>query len=211
MFTNLLAQNIRRLRLESNLTQEELALRLGVTGQAVSRWERGECCPDIALLPGLSNLFGVTADELLGMDELRSRARLHEVYSQEQALARQGKYCEAVQVLEQALKLWPNERGLMSELAQALAMAGAFDRAAALCECMLADATVSAKLRSSTMAALCYIYCMAGEPAKARALASSLPHARESREAVLQAMDDGAANADMLRLIWLGEVTMHNG
>jgi len=206
MIMNVLAENIRRLRLASGLTQEELALRLSVTGQAVSRWERGECCPDIALLPGLVNLFGVTADELLGMDELRSRARLNEVYSRAHELAREGKYAEAVQKLEQALKLWPNERGLMGELAQALVMAGEqLDRAIALCECVLADATVSVKLRGSTMAALCYIYCIADESEKARALAQELPHARESCEAVLLGLESCEADAGKLRELWLGE------
>ena len=205
MFTDLLAQNIRRLRLARDLTQEELAVRLGVTGQAVSRWERGECCPDIALLPGLANLFGVTADELLSMDELRGRARLGECYAKAQNLARQGKYREAAQLLDQALQRWPNERGLMNELAMALALAGELDRAMALCECVLADAAVHGKLRSSTTAALCYMYCMAGEGSKARALAGSLPHARESREAVLQSLDDNTDNKDTLRFIWVGE------
>ncbi len=76
-----LAQNIRRLRLEQGLTQEELAERFGVTGQAVSRWEREECYPDITLLPGLANLFGVTLDKLMGMEELCGREQLQVVYA----------------------------------------------------------------------------------------------------------------------------------
>ena len=52
-----IAKNLRRLRLDKGLTQEELAERVGVTGQAVSKWERDECYPDITLLPGLANCF----------------------------------------------------------------------------------------------------------------------------------------------------------
>ena len=50
-----IGDNIRRLRRERGLTQETLAEFLGVTFQSVSKWERGESCPDIAMLP--ANLF----------------------------------------------------------------------------------------------------------------------------------------------------------
>ena len=53
-------------RKELGLTQEALAERLGVTNQAVSKWELDQCCPDIALLPALAELFGVSIDELFG-------------------------------------------------------------------------------------------------------------------------------------------------
>ena len=55
-------------RKEKKLTQEELAERMGVSAQAVSKWENGLSCPDITLLPPLAALFGVTVDELLGVE-----------------------------------------------------------------------------------------------------------------------------------------------
>ena len=53
-------------RKEKELTQEALAQRLGVTNQAVSKWESDQCCPDIMLLPELADVFGITIDELFG-------------------------------------------------------------------------------------------------------------------------------------------------
>ena len=50
------------------LTQEGLAQRLGVTNQAVSKWESGQSCPDIALLPSLADIFGITIDALFGRE-----------------------------------------------------------------------------------------------------------------------------------------------
>ena len=50
------------------LTQEGLAQKLGVTNQAVSKWESGQSCPDIALLPAIADLFGITIDELFGRE-----------------------------------------------------------------------------------------------------------------------------------------------
>lgn len=61
-----IAENIRRLRQEQELTQSQLAERLGVSYQAVSRWENETTYPDIELLPTIAALFEITVDELLG-------------------------------------------------------------------------------------------------------------------------------------------------
>ena len=56
---------IKKLRKDNNLTQDELAKKLGVTYQAVSKWENGKSIPDIAILKDISILFNVNIDELL--------------------------------------------------------------------------------------------------------------------------------------------------
>ncbi len=61
-----LGEQMKELRLVNGLTQEELAHSLGVTAQAVSRWEKGICYPDMELIPSLANLYGVSIDELFG-------------------------------------------------------------------------------------------------------------------------------------------------
>ena len=66
MSTIKINENIAFLRRQKGLTQEELATALGVTNQAVSKWESAQCCPDIQLLPAIADLFEVSADELLG-------------------------------------------------------------------------------------------------------------------------------------------------
>ncbi len=59
---------IRRLRMERGWTQEALAERISVTSQAVSKWETEQSLPDISQVPLLARTFGVTTDELFGMD-----------------------------------------------------------------------------------------------------------------------------------------------
>ena len=54
-------------RKRMGLTQDKLAEQLGVTAQAVSKWENDQSCPDITMLPKLAEVFGISADELLGM------------------------------------------------------------------------------------------------------------------------------------------------
>ena len=63
---------ISALRRAQGLTQQEVADRLMVSNRAVSRWERDEAMPDITLLPAIADLFGVTVDELLRGDRLRT-------------------------------------------------------------------------------------------------------------------------------------------
>lgn len=57
-----LSQNIYRYRKEQGLTQERLAQQLGVTFQAVSKWENGQSMPDVSLLPELSRLLEASID-----------------------------------------------------------------------------------------------------------------------------------------------------
>ena len=54
------------LRKKQGLTQEELAGKLGVTNQSVSKWESAQCCPDISLIPKLADIFEISIDELFG-------------------------------------------------------------------------------------------------------------------------------------------------
>lgn len=60
-----LGSRISRKRKVLNLTQEELAAKLGVSSQAVSKWENDISCPDITLLPALAKTLNTTVDELL--------------------------------------------------------------------------------------------------------------------------------------------------
>jgi len=68
---NTLGKRIAEYRKEKGLTQEELAEKLGVSAQAVSKWENDNSCPDIMMLPKLAEIFGITTDELLvGKDDI---------------------------------------------------------------------------------------------------------------------------------------------
>lgn len=65
MADNAIGQFIAALRKANGMTQQEVADRLHVSNKAVSRWERGECAPDLYAIPALAEMFDVTCDELL--------------------------------------------------------------------------------------------------------------------------------------------------
>lgn len=109
-----LGKQIVRYRKAQGMTQENLAQKLGVTNQAVSKWETDQSCPDIQLLPQIADLFGVSLDALFGRKEQAScrgdlpweddgmlRAvvyvghtlRAHELLQKEQKIVEQVTFC----------------------------------------------------------------------------------------------------------------------
>ena len=73
-----LGKRIGMLRRQKGLKQDELADKLGVSPQAVSKWENDQTCPDISLLPRLADILGVSVDELLSgkKNELAETAKV---------------------------------------------------------------------------------------------------------------------------------------
>ena len=67
-----LGQKIRELRRRDGCTQEALAEAIGVTSQAVSRWEANGGYPDMEIIPSIANYFGISIDELFGYHNERS-------------------------------------------------------------------------------------------------------------------------------------------
>ena len=74
----ILGEKIAAFRKQNNITQEALAQKLGVTNQAVSKWESDQCCPDVTLLPKIADIFGISIDTLFGRDVPDSKSKLPE-------------------------------------------------------------------------------------------------------------------------------------
>ena len=70
-----IGKNIRRLRIERGMTQNELARALCVSSQAVSKWERGYSYPDTALLLPIARTFDVSLDILFGDEDEKEKHR----------------------------------------------------------------------------------------------------------------------------------------
>ena len=74
------AERLRKYRREMDLTQEELAAKIGISPQSVSKWERNDGYPDITLLPKIANLFEISIDTLLGNDEAAKEEDIEQFY-----------------------------------------------------------------------------------------------------------------------------------
>ena len=63
------------LRKQSGFTQDYVAEKLGVSAQAVSKWENDIACPDIMTLPNIAEIYGITIDELFKNEEVQSNVK----------------------------------------------------------------------------------------------------------------------------------------
>lgn len=91
-----IGENIKKLRLDRELTQEALAEFLGVSFQSVSRWERGESYPDITMLPEIAAFFKVSVDEMLGVNRAEDEAELKQLIKNHDNLRDKALIAEAV-------------------------------------------------------------------------------------------------------------------
>ena len=112
-----LAKNLKKLRKERGITQEELAGFIGVSFQAVSKWERDEGYPDITILPSLANFFCVTLDDLVGMNEIQNTEKREQIVKKALALSSEGKTAECISVLRDGLHTYPDDFRIMEALA----------------------------------------------------------------------------------------------
>lgn len=72
-------QILKENRIKRNMTQEELANILGVSFQTISKWERGEVYPDITAVPDIAAFFGLSVDEMLGVNKAENERKLNEL------------------------------------------------------------------------------------------------------------------------------------
>lgn len=98
-------ERLRDLRLKAGLSQEEAAARLGVTSQALSKWERDKCNPEFSLILPMARLFGISADELLGNEDRRA-----DWEKEWQEALRTGGEAATLPVTEAALRELPGDR-----------------------------------------------------------------------------------------------------
>ncbi|MBR5870263.1 MAG: helix-turn-helix transcriptional regulator [Clostridia bacterium] len=103
-----LADKLRELRKTKKVSQEKFADYLGVSYQAVSKWENGITSPDITLLPSISRYFGITVDELLQAEKIDERAYFEECSRRSEELFRNGKREEIIPIWLEAYKKMPN-------------------------------------------------------------------------------------------------------
>ncbi len=119
-----IGNKIRQLRQRDGRKQEDLANALGVTNQAVSRWEASGGYPDMEMIPAIANYFNVSIDELFGYSSDR-QAKLQNILSRaEKAINEQGDMTECVEMLRSAAEEFPSEPQVLIKLGYALSLHG---------------------------------------------------------------------------------------
>jgi len=106
-YAQVLSERILALRKEQGMTQEALAQRLGLSFQAISKWENGQSCPDIALLPLLADIFAVSVDQLFGREQQANQPE--PVHSEQDMTEPVFSYCDELP--------WPDDDTLRGVVA----------------------------------------------------------------------------------------------
>ncbi len=199
-----IGEKIRLLRKKNDVTQDKLADHLGVTPQAVSRWESGVCYPDMNVLPLIADYFSVSMDELLCYSGVQKDARVRTYREEVEHLLDLDRVTEALDLLRRAMADIPSDHSLQLDTAGVLslyadliaesnkgergeaAIRAALSEAVSLCRHILEDCTDD-RLRDETKKTLCDIYAhQLGDNAQALEIAEQL-HSLSCSEEIIKA------------------------
>jgi len=112
-----IGRKIKDFRIVKGITQETLAQEMGVTAQAVSRWENGAAMPDITLLPALSVFFGVRIDDFFEMSDEAQLERIYNMTQTEEFVPR-ADFDHAERYLKDRLAMNPRDAQCLTTLAR---------------------------------------------------------------------------------------------
>ncbi len=199
-----IGEKIRLLRKRNDVTQDSLAVYLGVTPQAVSRWESGVCYPDMNVLPLIADYFSVTMDELLCYSGAQKDARVRAYREEIEHLLDLDRVTDALELCRRAMAEIPSDHalkldtaGVLSVYAGRIAEAGrgergeaairaALSEAVSLCRHILDECTDD-DLRDETKKTLCDIYAhQLGDNMQALEIAEQL-HSLACSEEIIKA------------------------
>lgn len=190
-----IGEKIRLLRKKNGMTQDTLASRVGVTPQAVSRWESGICYPDMDSLPLIADAFGVGMDELLCYDGGKKAIMAKEYAERAEWLTDRERNEEALELLRSACAELPSSYALRLSLAKVLSLIAAeteddekanalLSEAVSLCRHILEDC-IEDSVRDDTKKTLCGILCrQLGDEIEANEIADQLHGMSLCREIV---------------------------
>ena len=223
-----LGNKIRELRRRDGRTQEDLADALGITSQAVSRWESGGSYPDMEIMPALANYFGVTIDELFGYHNDREK-KIDAIIERINEFGIRSRdddewVDECLAILREGLAEFPQNERLIITLAETLSEAGwrrhkewlyyddegfiqhSYDVHKSneywVESIKLCEYLVSNADDNSTVTRAIHIlvllYRNIGENDKAIAYAKKMPELKNCREILLSAASDGKEEAEYI-------------
>ncbi len=205
-----IGNNIKCLRKEKDITQEELAEFLGVSCQSVSRWENSLCYPDMELLPIIADFFAVTVDKLMGADKAVEQKEVDGYLKRFQEAISKGLVYDCIEIAREGVAEYPNNYHLLDKLMYALFASGDSDgNIPEWHENMLKnDAEITAlgerimkfcpdqDIRLAATARLAFQHCEMGRKEIGRSIYEALPSVENCREnCIWWAIEDDEAES----------------
>lgn len=207
---------IKKLRTENNVTQDALATALGVTPQAISRWEAEGGYPDIELLPMLADFFSVSTDELLGYRLSEREETLANIKKEMERLSEVSTIDERIAFARESLSRYPYDNEIRNNLAVCLYQLwddtqdkSILPETEALCQAVIEDCK-NENTRYNSITTLSCIYAALKQPDKARATLDLLTPMKYCREEA-KSMGIGDGNAEVYIQDEIHKLTDHLG
>ncbi len=113
-----LGKVIKKVRLEKKLTQEDLANAIGVSVQAVSRWETNVSYPDITLIPAIANYLNISADELFDIKLEERKIKIKKILDLDDEYTKVFELEKSLNLINESLKEYPNDEHLLLRLSR---------------------------------------------------------------------------------------------
>lgn len=131
-----MGEKIKTLRKQKNISQEVLAQVLGVSFQAVSKWETGTCMPDVTMVPAIAGFFEVSTDELFDFNLIEQENKVMDIVGRA-ADIRWERPAEAEEILRQGLKQFPGNEILLNNLLYTMRAPERNEEVVTLCKSIL--------------------------------------------------------------------------
>ena len=190
-----IGERIKYYRIQNRMTQEKLAAELGISFQAVSKWERSESLPDVTLVARLAEVLDITCDTLLTDNACYMECEIDTVINDTSLLNIDDheQYLRRVELLEKALDKYPRSIKLMLALADSYSKGGAYPEFSERnysqrtidIEEYVASHTTDPKLKYQTTTMLCYMYRGMEKYDRIRELAETMPELYQTRPALI--------------------------
>ena len=151
-----LGEKIRSLRKRKNISQEVLANFLGVSFQAVSKWENGDTLPDVTMIPAIASFFGVSTDELFDYNLFETERQV-EAICKEAYQYRFSDQAKSESVLREGLQRFPGNDIILNNLLYTLDYQTRADEVITLCKSLIESTKDdSVKYDACRILAMCY-------------------------------------------------------
>lgn len=168
-----IGNKIRELRKQRGITQEQLAENLGISFQAVSKWENNIALPDITLAPVLASYFCVSMDELFNFNLEEIKCKVKSI-TDEAYKYRESNPLESRRILEEGLKKYPENDILLNNLLYVLNYSEEPDETIAIAN-KLIEKTTQSDVKYDALRFLAYAYKSKGDLNSAEAAIEQIP------------------------------------
>lgn len=148
---------IKELRRAKNISQDTLARHLGISFQAVSKWENGSTMPDVTMLPSIALYFGVSIDSLLNYDLCEAALEIDQICRHAFKCCRASDFQEAESILKDGLKRYPNNEMINMHLSYVLQALKKYDEVIVICR-ILIDTTKDDEIKYDALRILLETY-----------------------------------------------------